>query len=201
MIDDAELTQYDELNEALRRVGSSADVAECHGLLSGLLCVKETVDSATWISHILGTDPDADTSESSSEEIELNEDGRALLSALLGRVLDQLNDMDYGFHPLLPDDDEPLEKRAAALAEWCQGFTLGLSMGGIEEVGELPEASAEIIKDMADIAQMHTDADAATNEDEAAYAEIVEYVRMGVLLVREELRAISKPHPDDVVVH
>ena len=193
MTDDVELTKYDELNEALRRVGSSADVAECHGLLSGLLCVKETVDSATWISHILGAE--------SSEEVELNEDGRALLSALLGRVLDQLNDMDYGFHPLLPDDDEPLEKRAAALAEWCQGFVLGLSMGGIEEVGALPEASDEIIKDMAEIAQMHADADAATNEDETAYADIVEYVRMGVLLVREELRTISKPHPDDVVVH
>lgn len=193
MTGDAELTQYDELNEALRRVGSSADVAECHGLLSGLLCVKETVDSAAWISHILGGEP--------GEEMELNEDGRALLSALLGRVLDQLNDMDYGFHPLLPSDDEPLEKRAAALAEWCQGFVLGLSMGGIEEVGPLPEASDEIIKDMTEIAQMHADADTATNEDETAYAEIVEYVRMGVLLVREELRTISKPHPDDVVVH
>ena len=197
MTNDAELSEYDELNEALRRVGSSADVAECHGLLSGLLCVKETVDSAAWISHILGAEPNSDPDEA----IELNEDGRALLSALLGRVLDQLNDMDYGFHPLLPDDDEPLEKRAAALAEWCQGFVLGLSMGGIEEVGELPEASDEIIKDMAEIAQMHADADAATNEDETAYAEIVEYVRMGVLLVREELRTISKPHPDDVVVH
>lgn len=193
MTGDAGLTQYDELNEALRRVGSSADVAECHGLLSGLLCVKETVDSAAWISHILGGEP--------GEEMELNEDGRALLSALLGRVLDQLNDMDYGFHPLLPSDDEPLEKRAAALAEWCQGFVLGLSMGGIEEVGPLPEASDEIIKDMTEIAQMHADADTATNEDETAYAEIVEYVRMGVLLVREELRTISKPHPDDVVVH
>lgn len=193
MTGDAELTQYDELNEALRRVGSSADVAECHGLLSGLLCVKETVDSAAWISHILGGEP--------GEEMDLNEDGRALLSALLGRVLDQLNDMDYGFHPLLPSDDEPLEKRAAALAEWCQGFVLGLSMGGIEEVGPLPEASDEIIKDMTEIAQMHADADTATNEDETAYAEIVEYVRMGVLLVREELRTISKPHPDDVVVH
>ena len=109
MTDDAELTEYDELNEALRRVGSSADVAECHGLLSGLLCVKETVDSATWISHILGAE--------SSEEVELNEDGRALLSALLGRVLDQLNDMDYGFLPLLPDDDEPRETVSHALSE------------------------------------------------------------------------------------
>ena len=197
MTNDAELTQYDELNEALRRVGSSADVAECHGLLSGLLCVKETVDSATWISHILGAAPDAN----GGEEVALNEDGRALLSALLGRVLDQLNDMDYGFHPLLPGDEEPLAKRAAALAEWCQGFVLGLSMGGIEAMRPLPEASDEIIRDMAEIARMQTDTDTESNEDEAAYAEIVEYVRMGVLLVREELRTISKPHPDDVVVH
>ncbi len=193
MTENNELTQYDELNEALRRVGASADIAECHGLLSGLLCVKETVDSAAWISHILGAESD--------EDLELNEDGRALLSALLGRVLDQLNDLDYGFHPLLPDDEEPLAKRAAALAEWCQGFVLGLSMGGVAALGQLPEASDEIVKDMAEIAQMHADAEEASNEDEVAYTEIVEYVRMGVLLVREELRTISKPHPDDVVVH
>lgn len=190
---DTQPTDFDQINEVLHRVGSSVDAAECHGLLSGLLCAQDTVDSAAWISYVLGGTPDT--------EAALTEEGRSLLSALLGRVLDQLNDTDYGFEPLLPDDDQPLAMRTAALAEWCQSFLLGLSMGGLKNLEQIPEASAEIIRDMTEITHIDTDDSDASAEDEDAFIEIVEYVRMGVLLIREELRAIKQPRPDDVIVH
>jgi uncharacterized protein YgfB (UPF0149 family) len=57
------------------------------------------------------------------------------------------------------------------------------------------------MRDFVEISRLgHGDGDDG-NEDETAFAEIAEYVRMAVLLVYEELRPLRTARPDGAPVH
>jgi len=108
----------------------------------------------------------------------------------------QMNDSDVDFELMLPDDDDPLDDRVEALGIWSQGFVYGLAAGGMKEGADLPEDSQEFIKDIVEISRagyaVDDEADAAiSEEDEVAFMEVCEYVRMGVLLVYEELQPLQ----------
>ena len=114
--------------------------------------------------------------------------------------VEQMNDSDAEFELMLPDDDEPLEARVEALGTWCQGFVYGLAVGGIKEDTELPEDSKELIKDIIEISRagyvVDDEAEIAVmedddEEDEVAFMEVSEYVRMGILLIYEELQPLQ----------
>src|SRR5271170_819112 len=88
----------------------------------------------------------------------------------------------------------PEGRATAALAQWCQGFLYGLGAGRITDASELPGEVGEIVRDF--IAITRADADAAEEADEAdenAYAELVEFVRVGVQLLFEELAVARAP--------
>lgn len=107
-----------------------------------------------------------------------------LLGTLCDETLRQLDDPGFEFELLLPDDDAELATRTRALAEWCDGFVFGVGAGG-HRAADLPEQSAEFLRDAMRIAR--ADADEAGGEtDEAALVELTEYVRVGVMLTRTE---------------
>jgi uncharacterized protein YgfB (UPF0149 family) len=100
----------------------------------------------------------------------------------------QLNDPTCDFHLLLPGDDEAIALRVQALGDWCQGFLTGLALGGIKDLQALPDNVREIANDLLEIARAHSSYDLEEQEeDEQAYAELTEYVRVGVMLINEEL--------------
>ena len=165
---------------------------ESHGLLCGMLCAQGATDAAQWMLHVLG-EP-----EKSSEV--LQQAGKKLLE--IHQVsLEQMNDSNVEFELMLPDDDEPLETRVEALGLWCQGFVYGLAMGGIKQDTELPEDSKELIADILEIsragyvaddeAELNADTEEDDEENELAFMEVTEYVRMGTLLIYEELQPLQ----------
>ncbi len=89
---------------------------------------------------------------------------------------------------MLPDDDEHLGERTAALAHWCSGFLYGLGVSGVTESTQLPGEAAEVLGDLAKIASVDYELDEPGEAEEQAYEEVVEYVRVGALLVFESLR-------------
>jgi hypothetical protein len=101
---------------------------------------------------------------------------------------------------LLPHDDEQLETRAESLGLWCQGFMHGL--GAASESGAdsplLTEGiTKEIITDFSEITRAAFSADETEAEAEAAYIELVEFVRVSVQLAYEELYRVRKtPHSE-----
>ena len=99
----------------------------------------------------------------------------------------QLNNPEMNFTLLLPADEVSLEKRVGAVADWCDGFLYGLALVGINVETNLPRTSAEFIIDITEITKAWIGKD-YDEQDEVAYAEIVEYLRMGVLLFAEELQ-------------
>lgn len=177
------MPDYDVVDAALARAGADTGAAEGHGTLCGMLSANAAITAEDWFRELL---PDAEPGDVLAGE------ARERLGELFRETRVQLHDSELGFELLLPGDDEPLERRVEALGLWCQGFLYGLSVCGVREGGTLPEDSAEIIRDLADIASTGFDVE-ADEANETAYSEIVEYVRVGVLLVSEELQPLKAP--------
>ena len=183
-------TPFNELEDSLTRAGSICGPSECHGTLCGALCAGVGEDGA-WLAHLLdeANGRDADITDSRRALLELRDATRALLQS--GTL---------EFTPLLPDDETGLAERTAALGEWCQGFLYGLGLAGDRlQLDQLPDEASEVLRDMGQITQAGFEGDADDDADEAAYVEIVEYVRVGVQLVYEELQ--SQPMPPSGTVH
>ncbi len=172
---------HDDLDSALRRCGSSWDAAQSHGLLASRLAVEGADGGLGWLHLVL-----ADTDPSNALAAECRE----LLNRLFEITYQSLSERQSSFAPLLPDDEESPARRAAALAHWCEGFLHGLVSDKQNEplkkrLGEDP--LADIIRDMLQITRAAVGEDEDPEESEAAYSELVEYVRVAAQLFYEEL--------------
>lgn len=164
------LPAWHEVGERLSALGAPISAAESHGLLCGLLCMRAEDARGLWTRRTFDDETAGDPPP-------------APLDRLYDETLQQLDDTSFDFQLLLPDDDElDLAGRTAALADWCNGFAFGVAASG-RDADRLPEESREFLYDVARIAQAEA---AAEEDDEAAFAEVTEYVRMGALLTRTE---------------
>ena len=99
------------------------------------------------------------------------------------------------FQPLLPGRCRAPGERVDCLAQWCQGFNHGLFVAariGDAEAELGSGNTAEIVSDFSEMAQVSVGDEEADAEGEAAYAELVEYIRVSVQLVYEELSAVRQ---------
>ncbi|SMF96424.1 hypothetical protein SAMN02949497_3821 [Methylomagnum ishizawai] len=168
---------WSDIEDTLPEDSECGSAAEAHGLLSGLLCMDGGADSSRWLELTLG--PDAEP---------LDPVASSVWQQLFKETRRQLEDFDFSFTPLLPDDDDgTLEERADALGEWCRGFLLGLGYGS--NVSDWPGECTEILRDFAEITQLDPASSGDSETDETAYAELAEYVRVGVQVVQRELKA------------
>jgi len=157
--------------------------AEAHGSLAGALCATDHYRVEDWLAEILpeGATPGEDVVSSL----------RALYEATRGALIGTQMQFDL----LIPDDDEPIEARTEALTLWCNGFVYGLGSGGATDPERLPGDAGEIVRDLAQIMRAGVDEREATEANESALAELVEFVRVGVQVVFEELRTLRQPRP------
>ena len=186
----ADNLQHDDLDLALRRCGSSWDAAQSHGLLASRLAVAGADGGLTWLHQVL-----AETDPSNALAAECRE----LLGSLFKSTHLSLSERQSEFIPLLPGDDETSARRATALAHWCEGFLHGLvSEKQNDELKKqlAEEPLADIIKDMLQITRAAVDEDDDPEESDAAYSELVEYVRVAVQLLYEELADLRKAASD-----
>ena len=171
-------TSFDDLDETLRRAGAACDAAETHGTVCGALCAGLEDDSA-WMEHVLD---EASGTEAAQDAC------RRVLAALRDETHALLRGGTLEFEPFLPDDETGLADRTAALGEWCQGFLFGLGLAGARiDTDELSDETGEVLRDVSQIANAGFEG-SGSEEDETAYTEIVEYVKVGVQLLYEELQ-------------
>ncbi len=180
-------TDYDELEAALRRAGSTWEVAQAHGLLCSRLAAEGRDAGSGWLQQVLeGTD--ADNAQRGECE--------RLLAELFAGSYQQLAERQSAFAPLLPDDDEPAPRRAQALAHWCEGFLHGLVSGGRNEAVRerlAQEPLADLVRDLLQITRAEVDEGDGAEGNERAYAELVEYVRVAAQIAYEELAPLRPP--------
>lgn len=180
-------TLYSELESALVAVGATMGAAQAHGLLCGMLCAKPDLEQAPWMAQVLeNTAPKGEEAQAVLAGLtQLFEDGKAAL-----------DNPEMSFEPLLPSDDAPVSERAGALAGWAEGFLLGLSLGGLPPHKDLGEDVNELLRDFTEITQVEPDPD-SEEANESAYSELVEYVRVGTLVILESLRPKAGAAPKD----
>lgn len=154
------------------------ELAECHGVNCGLLC--RLPDAS--LDVFLGLLDMLELIKSPGASLKLT------LEELLTSTRSQLSDVELGFSLWLPNDDEMLEERTMALAQWCSGFLAGLGSSGDETLKAMSDDANDAIKDLQQISTADVGDTDESEEDEAAYAEIVEYIRIAVLMIKEDLR-------------
>jgi uncharacterized protein len=186
---------FPEIAHALAAASSSIPPAESHGCLCGALCVSAAYSLNDWLAELI---PDSDEQQAVAHES---------LALLFTDTVNALRGDQMEFEPLLPEDQESLERRANALSEWCQGFLYGFGSVRSTRGAELPANVEEVLRDLTHIGQAAVDPGESGEDEERAYYEIVEYVRAGVQLVHDELvearvlAATPPPAPDDDLPH
>lgn len=168
---------YADLTEALARLGAAEDPSEFHGLLCGALCVQEPSELDPV--QLIDTQSRSTTAPDAAAE--------AVLGVLRDATVDALISSQMRFTPVLPDDGLPLATRVQALALWCQGFLYGLASRERIDFESCSEEAREIIRDLSQFTQAGLEAGDDEEIEEAAYAELVEYVRVGAQLLFIEL--------------
>jgi uncharacterized protein len=174
---------YSDIQQLLLEQRALADAAEAHGTLTGGLCATVDYGFEDWLREIL---PEGRADPAAT----------AALEQLYAATADSLGDTDMQFAPLLPADAQPIGARTAALAGWCQGFLYGLGAGSIPDAGRLPGEIGEFVRDLAELTRAGVDAAQSEDSNESAYAELVEFVRVGVQLLFEELAPARRAPPD-----
>jgi hypothetical protein len=178
---------YAEIQRVLADERSMTDAAEAHGTLAGALCSVSSYRFEDWLQEILP--------EGRAQDI-----STAALRGLFFLTSETLAGAEMEFEPLLPEDAQPLDERTAALSQWCVGFLYGLGSGAIPDLSKLPGEVGEVVEDFREITRVGVGTAESEEQNESAYAELVEFVRVGVQTVFEELeplRARAVESPED----
>ncbi len=176
------LPAYHDVCASLDRINSTYDASGGHALLCGMLVVNVSTPMLSWVKELVIDD---------TAPADLDSYQNELLQNIYEMARCQLQDTNLGFELLMPDDSSPLSVRVNALSLWSQGFLLGLSLAGIGKRQAIPPDSAELISDFARISQAEHNNN-ADQEDEMAYLEVLEYLKVGVLLINEELQPVRQ---------
>lgn len=177
--------QYEEVAEALNRLGLRGDASSLHGALCGALCRMDPdqIDPTQLLEDEPDVVPDVRT--------------RATLVGWLEQAGESISDGEMGFVPLLPNDSTTLTERARALGAWCEGFLFGLAGGAHLDLDRCSEEVRELISDFTQFTRAaYADQDDLEVE-EGAYAELVEYIRVGAQLIYMELHPRGGSSGDD----
>lgn len=165
---------YELIEDALMDANAITEPAEAHGTLCGMICISGKGAPNDWIAHILGEHDSNDLSVKTAINI---------LNDLHDQTLRELTEQNYELSLLLHDDEVVLDTRVDDLCHWCQGFLYGLSMSGLKDINNLPTDTSEILQDMMDISKAGYSPEDDDEENEEAFAEIVEYIRIGAYVV------------------
>lgn len=184
------MIDYLELDELLLSVDAEVGAAECHGFLCGQVCVTSYPPEELWQEFI---DPQT------NNDVVVDDCYREI-RILLADIIDNIQSPDMDFQLILPEDNSALEDRVNALAEWCHGFLNGYGLSAGQLDGVLSAESREILEDFTQICRVGIDKD-SDDEDEHALIDLIEYVRMGAIMIFDDLYQAVRPMGQSELIH
>ena len=187
LMGETEIFDFEELANHLLEQGLQSSPADIHGCLCGLLAAGAAVEPELALAALV-----------EALDLELRGELAEQVMALYKVSAAALEDEEFDFHPLMPDDESDIETRTASLAGWCRGFLAGfalVSAGAASEAENIVSRdSAEVLKDFAAIAQAEADDEDHEDEEgaEESYFEVLEYLRFAALNVYMDSRATAE---------
>jgi len=160
----------------LSQVLGPAGWAECHGTLAGALAAGLAPQAAASVAAQAGSGADPSALVPWAESLTRG-----------------LADAQGGFRLELPADEASLTQRVDALAAWVRGFLSGVGHAG-ERVASAGGEAQEALEDLAAIARGAEVTDEGSEEEEEAFTELVEYLRVVVQYLFEALNPLP-PSP------
>lgn len=180
MTNGEENIDFETLEHLLLMASTPFSPAYIHGFMAGMLCMGDCSPQKCW-------------GRLQVEIPYLGEKGAGgeLFRKLFILTASKLQDLEVNFCLLLPDDDCPLLHRLSALAECCEGFLEGVKLVSKSTDKLLRYATVkEILEDFEQISQISVQS-LESGENEKAYTELVEFVRVSILLVYAEVFDIN----------
>lgn len=180
---------FEQVNEAISPFPELESPAFIQGMLIGLLCGDNDLQEAVWVKKLI-------------EEAQIKSVKESFLK-VLDEVFQEtnkgLNGSGFELEFCIPDDNESLIFRAAMLGQLCEGVLYGLGLIGAlnESEKDIPENVRELVDDLGQISRIDiselNDAKALGEQEESDFMELIEFVKVGILTINEELNPTQAP--------
>ena len=182
------MPSFAEIAAGLQEHNFVISPSEIHGQLCAYICAGENMNGVAWL----------DAKQMQSQQ--------ALFMQLYQSSFDKINKFAFDFQLLLPDDDEVLSFRARALGEWCQGFMAGIGVANLDLASEdLSEEIKDALLHIEIISEIDYENISIDNDDERAFFEVAEYIRLAVLMLHAHISGVDEnafemmPDPEDTI--
>ena len=153
--------------------------SELHGMFCSYICAKHLAKNKT---QFLRTLEGLSQSQQSSVKEKRDLEKRFELNQ------SQLEEADFAFQLLLPDDKTALSERLQALGEWCLGFGNGIKLLEVDLSDEKLTEVQDAILYFAEIANIDYNSAEENEDSERDYMELVEYIRMAVIMIKCDMK-------------
>lgn len=171
--------EYAALTATLQQAAIPLSPAELHGMLSGSLCVGDAWQGESWFEQAL-------LSKDASNPCQDKTQCRENILQLYRYTSEQLCEMSFGFQLMLPDDEQLLRDRVEALSDWCRGIITALKLAGIQMGDAKSDDARDALLYLHQVVDIDLDSVSISEEDERAYVDAVEYVRLAVVMLYSE---------------
>ncbi len=170
---------YQTISNIFTRNEADLTASEAHGLATGMLCIENKIEVASWFAELF---PD---------DLLLNNEDKTTLLVLFEQTRQLLNEEDNSFRYdlFLPGEDGDIGVQLEAVRYWCEGFLFGV--GYTRSSSDWPGETAEIMKDIVEFTKLDSEVGDEMDEDEretyeSGLIEIQEYLRVAVIMIRDQ---------------
>lgn len=181
---------YLQINEFCRNFLADLSGAELAGMLHGLVGHGFVPEAGRWPQQM---------SDFLANGEALGQQAEDELEQIIAFTQKDYQPESFSIELLIPDDDSPIDQRAQALGEWCQGYLTGYGL--IKQEKELDDAAQEALRDMSEIAKIDFSIEDENSEElESAFVTISEHVKMSAQIIFQSNKAVPMA-PQNKQVH
>ena len=181
---------YQTVIESITPLALSISGSELHGMMCGYLSAGAVQKGDAYLRALLAHQNNA-----------IIRTAAPVLFEVYAISQQQIEGSGFEFQLLLPDEDEPLLNRVKSFSEWCDGFTQGIRMAGVDMDTFQDDDAQDAIEHITEFAELDYHSLQFDEDDERALTEISEYARMAVLHIYSDLTANRQGLDDPETTH